>query len=179
MDDVFAQVETANTIEDDEEAAAIWYLNARGHAEATITYANSLYAASPVGVQLLAEKVKTTDYGKLYKVLWGRINHNGEKVEVEGYAVLDTGGVFYLKLSGEDIYFKTIGRIGPAGVGVKIAMKGYMTHDTQDYSIQMHGRAITLRGGLLRNRLQSHPQNDEVENKPVKQRGITPNADNT
>ena len=161
IDNIIAQVMDADEVEDEEEVTVIWYLNARGQAQtlSPVTDAASVY--DPLGVQLIAEKVKTTEYGKLYKVLWGRINHMGEKVEIEGYAVLDTDGIFYMKLIGEDMNFKSIGRISPAGIGVRVAMKGYMTHGDTDYSFRMHGRSIPLRGGLIRNRLRNYLQEGE------------------
>ncbi len=60
----------------------------------------------------------------------------GEKVEVEGYAILDTDGVFYMKLTGEGLSFKSIGRIAPTGVGVRVAMKGYMSQEDAEYSFK-------------------------------------------
>ena len=121
---------------------------------------------------------KTTEYGKLYKVLWGRINHEGDKVEIEGYAVLDTDGIFYMKLEGEDMSFKSIGRISPAGIGVKVAMKGYMVHEDTDYSFEMQGRAIPLRGGLIRNRIQNQLTSEESAESDTGSRWrVTPNTE--
>jgi hypothetical protein len=77
---------------------------------------------------------------------------------VKGYAILDSDGVFYLKLEGDGMVFKSIGKMAPAGIGVRVVMKGYMTHDGSDYSFQMHGRAIPLRGNLIRNRLNHQNQ---------------------
>ena len=151
IDTVFAQVEAADPV-DNSTGSVIWYLNARG-ISTPMDVSTATNATLPVGVQLLAEKVKTTEYGTLYKVLWARVNHDGEKVDVRGYAVLDSNRVFYLKLKGDNMTFKSIGMIAPAGIGVRAAIKGYMTHDGSDYSFQVHGRAIPLRGNLIRNRL--------------------------
>ena len=174
VDDVFAQVEEADEVEDNT-TSVIWYLNARGQlaTEEPVTDA----AADTVGVQLIAEKVKTTEYGKLYEVLWGRVNQNGEKVEVEGYVVLDTDGVFYMKLEGEELSLKSIGRISPAGVGVRVAMKGYMTYEDANYSFEMHGRAIPLRGGLIRNRIQNQFTEEDMEQGTLNRKGVTPEAE--
>jgi hypothetical protein len=162
IDAKFAEVEAATPV-NDTEGSVIWYLNARGMSTPLAPVTDAENPATPVGIQLLAEKVKTTEYGKLYKVLWGRVNHNGEKVTVEGYAILDSDGVFYMKLNGENLSFKTIGRIAPAGIGVRVAMKGYMTHDDVDCSVQMHGRAIPLRGNMIRNRLGHQKGDNDVE----------------
>jgi hypothetical protein len=178
IDDVIAEVEDAEEIVDEEEVTVVWYLNVRGQATTLSPVTDAAQVYDPLGVQLIAEKVKTTEFGKLYKVLWGRINHDGEKVEIEGYAVLDTDGVFYMKLEGEDMSFKSIGRISPAGVGVKVAMKGFMTHSDVDYSFQMHGRAIPLRGGLIRNRVQNQLTEEEsVESGTSNRRRVTPNTE--
>ena len=162
IDAKFEEVEEAEAIEDGE-GSVIWYLNARGMSTPIAPVTNAENPSSPVGLQLLAEKVKTTKYGKLYKVLWGRVNHNGEKVTVEGYAILNSDGVFYMKLNGENLSFKTIGKIAPAGIGVRVAIKGYMTHDDVDYSIRMNGRAIPLRGNMIRNRLANQQQDYNTE----------------
>lgn len=159
IDDIFAQIEEADSLEDDAETV-VWYLNTRGTATPQASVTDAEDPSEPLGVQLIAEKIKTTEYGKLYKVLWGRVNHDGVKVEVEGYAVLDSDGVFYMKLQGEDLGFKSIGRISAAGIGVRVAMKGYMTHMDTDYSFQMHGRAVPLRGGLIRNRISNQQQEE-------------------
>ena len=178
IDDVIAEVEEAEAVDDDEEATVVWYLNARGQATTLSPVTDAAEVYDPLGVQLIAEKVKTTEFGKLYKVLWGRINHDGEKVEIEGYAVLDSDGVFYMKLEGEDMSFKSIGRISPAGVGVKVAMKGYMTHEDLDYSFTMHGRAIPLRGGLIRNRIQNQLTDEESAESDTGSRWrVTPNTE--
>lgn len=178
IDDVITEVEEADALDDEEEVTVIWYLNARGQAQTLSPVTDAAQVYDPLGVQLIAEKVKTTEYGTLYKVLWVRINHDGEKVEIEGYAVLDTDGIFYMKLIGEDIVYKSIGRISPAGVGVRVAMKGYMTHGDTDYSFRMNGRAIPIRGGLIRNRLRNHLQEDEsVESDMGSRWRVTPNTE--
>ena len=160
--DIDAKLEAADPI-NDTEGSVIWYLNARGMSTPMTPVTDAANPATPVGVQLLAEKVKTTEFGRLYKVLWGRVNHDGEKVTVEGYAILDSDGVFYMKLEGDNLSFKSIGRVAPAGIGVRVAMKGYMTHGDSDYSFKMHGRAIPLRGNLIRNRLGNQKQGNDVE----------------
>lgn len=178
IDDVIAEVEEADALDDEEEATEIWYLNARGQATTLSPVTDAAQVYNALGVQFIAEKVKTTELGKLYKVLWGRVNHEGEKVEIEGYAVLDTDGVFYMKLEGMDMSFKSIGRISPAGVGVRLAMKGYMTHGDIDYSFHMRGRAIPLRGGLIRNRVQNQLTEEENGRSETASRWrVTPNTE--
>jgi hypothetical protein len=178
IDDKFAEVDAAEPIEYIE-GSVVWYLNARGMSTPLDPVLEEENPAEPVGLQLIAEKVKSTEYGVLYKILWGRVHHDGEKVEIEGYAILDTDGVFYMKLTGDGLGFKTIGRIAPAGMGVRVAMKGYMSHDDVDYGIKMHGRAIPLRGSLIKNRIRNHLQNQDQSQgtDPTTARRVTPNAD--
>ncbi len=176
IDDKFAEVEAADAVED-VEGSVVWYLNARGMSTELDPVTDAANPAEPVGLQLIAEKVKATDYGVLYKVLWGRVNHGGEKVDITGYAILD-GDVFYMKLEGDGMSFKAIGKIAPAGIGVRVAMKGYMSHDDVDYSFRMHGRAIPLRGNLIKNRIRNHLNDQNQGNEPAaSRRRVTPNAD--
>jgi hypothetical protein len=173
IDDKFAEVEATEPIED-AEGSVVWYLNARGMSIPTDPVTEEANPQEPLGLQLIAEKVKVTDFGVLYKVLWGRVHHTGEKVDIEGYAILDSDGIFYMKLNGEDLSYKAIGKIAPAGIGVRVVMKGYMTHDGESYSFRMHGRAIPLRGNIIKARVRNHLKNNEDEqgNRPT----VTPNA---
>ncbi len=94
-------------------------------------------------LQLIAEKVKNTPFGVLYKVHWGRVTHMGEKNTVVGFALLDGDGVFYMKLDG-DVAFKSIGRVHPFWFGVRVSMKGCLVDDEVVYSHRMRGWAIPL-----------------------------------
>ena len=173
VDDKFAQVDVAPEVEDGT-GSVVWYLNARGMSVPLDPVVEEENPAEPVGLQLIAEKVKATEFGVMYKILWGRVHHNGEKVDITGYAILDSDGVFYMKLEGEDLGFKAIGRIAPAGIGVRVAMKGWMNHDDVSYSFKMHGRAIPLRGNIIKARIRNYLQDDEEVkgNRP----SVTPNA---
>ena len=174
IDDKFLEVDAADGI-DDGEGSVVWYLNARGMSTPLAPVTDTANPDKPVGVQLLAEKIKTTEVGKLYKVLWGRVNHNGEKVIVEGYAILDSDRVFYMKLYGDNLELKSIGRIAHAGIGVRVAMKGYMAHDDVDWSFKIHGRAVPLRGNIIRNRLANQKQDRQAEpTDPTSGNTVTP-----
>ena len=138
-----AEVEAADEIEGEETiVSGLWILNARGETVAISPVTDAAEVNDRIGLQLVAEKIKATEYGVLYEVHWGRILHDGENVEIEGLAVLDSDGVFYMILEGEDLSFKAIGRIAPGKMGVRVAMKGYMTHDGVEYSHTMKGRAV-------------------------------------
>ena len=138
-----AEAVDAEAIDDEENAVGgLWILNTHGSTVTIIPVTDAELSEDRIGLQLVAEKVKNTEFGALYKVLWGRVHHDDEKVEIEGYALLDSDGVFYMKLDGEDLEFKAIGKVAPAMAGVRIAMKGYMIHDGIEYSHTMRGRAI-------------------------------------
>ena len=177
IDYKFAEVEVAASIED-VEGSVVWYLNARGISTPTESVTDVANSAQPVGLQLIAEKIKVTEYGVLYKVLWGRVHHSGEMVDINGYVILDSDGVFYMKLEGDGLGFKAIGKIAPAGIGVRVAMKGYMSHDDVNYSFKLHGRAIPLRGNLIKSRIGNSKNEQNQGNAPtVARRSITPNTE--
>lgn len=166
-----ADAEEAEAIEDAENAVGgLWILNARGGTVTISPVTDAEQATGRLGLQLVAEKMKVTEFGVLYKVHWGRMFHDGERVDIEGFALLDTDGVFYMSLEGDDLEFKAIGKIAPARVGVRVAMKGYMTHDGVEYSHRMNGRAMPF-GWFQRARSRvSEKPNPEVEpsrNSPV------------
>ncbi len=133
----------AEEIEDEENAVGgLWILNAHGSTVTITPVTDAELTADRIGLQLVAEKIKNTEFGALYEVHWGRVLHDDEKVEIDGYALLDSDGVFYMTLDGDDLEFKAIGKIAPAMRGVRVAMKGYLTHDGVEYSHTMEGRAI-------------------------------------
>ena len=143
VDPRIAEALEAEAIADEENAfGALWILNVHGTTVTVSPVTDAELNADRIGLQLVAEKIKNTELGAVYEVHWGRILHDEERVEIEGYAILDSDGVFYMKLEGEDLDFKAIGRIAPAMHGVRVAMKGYMTHDGIQYSHEMQGRAI-------------------------------------
>jgi hypothetical protein len=70
-----------------------------------------------------------------------------------------------------------MGKIDPFGIGVRVAMKGYMSHIGDYYNFKMHGRTIPLRGSLIKNRIRNHLDNQIKGNDPVSAKRVTPNAD--
>ena len=121
----------------------LWYLNAYGYTIVEDPVTDAAETRNRVRLQLLAEKIKNTEFGALYKIHWGRVTHMGEKHTVEGYALLDSDGVFYMKLDG-DLAFKSIGTIHPFWFGVRVTMKGYIVDDGVTYSHMMRGWATPL-----------------------------------
>jgi hypothetical protein len=141
---------------DEDTGAPLWYLYSYGYSTIDGPTVDAAETRFRVKLQLVATKVKNTELGALYKVHWGRVTHDGDQHTVSGYALLDSDGVFYMKLDGE-IGFGAIGRIYPAQFGVRVGMKGFIVDDDITYSHVMRGRAIPLTPSLfprLRNHLQ-------------------------
>jgi len=155
IDEPISEAEKAAPIEEDR-GVPLWYLNAYGYTTITSPTVDAAQTSFRIRLQMLAEKVKVTEFGVLYKVHWGRVTHNGEQFTVEGYALLDSDDVFYMKLDGETA-FKAIGRIHGAWFGVRVSMKGYLVDDEVTYSHQMRGWAIPLTNNLMP-RLRNHLQ---------------------
>lgn len=128
----------------DEIRGPIWLVHMRGFSWSTDATEDA-EERTPIGLYLAVRKVKTTEIGTLYEVIRGTVGHDGERVKVEGKAVLLGEGKFAMKLHGEDLELKAVGRIAPARVGVRVAMKGKLVHDGEDYRFKMTGRAIPTR----------------------------------
>jgi hypothetical protein len=157
IDKKISEAENAAEIEEEaERAPPLWYLNAYGVTIPKDPVTDAAQTRSRIRLQLIAEKYRNTEFGVLYKVHWGRVTHMGEQNTVEGYALLDSDGVFYMKLDGE-IAFKSIGRIHPYWFGVRVSMKGYVLDDDITYCHNMRGWAIPLDLRLIA-RLRNHLQ---------------------
>jgi hypothetical protein len=75
-------------------------------------------------------------------VVRGVVGNDGERYNVEGYGILfNEERFFVMKLQGEGLELKTIGRVHGARLGVKVSMKGKMSVEDTDYGFQMKGRA--------------------------------------
>jgi hypothetical protein len=155
IDERISEAEQAAPVEEDT-AAPLWYLNAYGYTTITSPTVDAAQNRFRIRLQMVAEKVKVTEFGVLYEVHWGRVTHNGEQFTVSGYALLDSDGIFYMKLEGETA-FKAIGQIHGAWFGVRVSMKGYLVDDEITYSHQMRGWAIPLTNNLIL-RLRKHLQ---------------------
>jgi len=164
------EAEAESMIGNVEDAAAteeapgpIWLVHVRGFSWAAADTEDT-EERNPMGMNLVVRKVKTTEIGTLYEVVRGVVGHNGERVKVEGKAVLLGDGVFAMKLHGEDLELKAVGRIAPARIGVRVAMKGKLVDDGEDYRFKMTGRAIPTRPMLAWRR--NAPAADEAQPKP-------------
>jgi len=147
----------------DEARGPIWLVHVRGFSWATADTEDT-EARNPIGMNLAVRKVKTTEKGVLYEVIRGVVGHDGERVKVEGKAVLLGNGVFAMKLHGEELELKAVGRIAPARIGVRVAMKGKLVDDGEDYRFKMTGRAIPIMPMWAWRR--SAPANDEAQPEP-------------
>jgi len=156
IDDRLSAAENAPAVEDDGTASPLWIARAHGSSwplgDADVEESN---LATPVGTVFAATKVKTTEYGTVYDIVWGIVGHNGERVGVKGVAVLGSEGVFVMKLQGDDLSLWAIGRIGRARLGVRLAMKGYMSHDGEMYGFHMKGMAHPIGFGWRNPQVQS------------------------
>ena len=99
----------------------------------------------PIKMRLLLKPVKHTERGTLYKVVKGVIWQRGEHHPVEGVAVLKADHIFALKLEGEDIEVKAVGRIWKFHAFYRVAMKGRMNLEGENWSFYMKGRAFRIR----------------------------------
>jgi competence protein ComGC len=123
--------------------STLWYLDSNGYTTPETPVTDAAQSRFRIRLQLIAEKIKMTKFGALYEIHWGRVTHNGAQYEVEGYALLDSDGVFYMKLDG-DVTYNSIGRIQPVWFGVRVLMKGYLVDGDTTYSHYMRGWAIPL-----------------------------------
>jgi hypothetical protein len=155
VDEKISEAEGAEPIEE-VKGAVLWYLNAFGYTTTNSPVTDAAQSRFRIRLQIVAEKIKMTRFGALYEIHWGRVTHNGKQYEVDGYALLDSDGVFYMKLDG-DVAFKAIGRIHQAWFGVRVSMKGYLIEDDITYNHYMRGWAIPLTFKLI-NRLRNHLQ---------------------
>jgi len=156
IDDRISAAENALAIEDGDTASPLWIARVYGSSwplgDADVEENN---LATPIGTMFAATKVKTTEYGVVYDIVWGIVGHNGERVGVKGVAVLGSDGVFVMKLQGDDLSLWAIGRIGKARFGVRLAMKGYMSHDGDMYGFHMRGSAHPIGWGWRTPQVQS------------------------
>lgn len=151
-DRLYAAVNAPETDDEDSGANPLWIARAVGSAwplgDADVDASS---VATPVGTMFAATKIKTTEHGTVYDIVWGIVGHDGERVGVKGVAVLCSDGVFVIKMEGDDLALYGIGRIGKAWYGVKLAMKGYMKHDGEMYGFRMRGGAHPVRFNIKRN----------------------------
>jgi len=156
IDDRISAAKNAPALEDSDTASPLWIARVHGSSwPLGVADVEESSLATPIGTMFAATNVKTTDYGVVYDVVWGIVGHRGERVGVKGAAVLDSDGVFVMKLHGDDLDLWAIGRIGRTRLGVRLAMKGYMSHDGDMYGFHMRGSAHPIGWGWRNPQAQS------------------------
>lgn len=136
-------INAPETEDSDSMIAPLWIARLHGKAWPSPS-TDSSPSVERIGVIFAATKIKTTEYGSVYNIVWGILGHSGERVSVKGKGVLCNDGVFVVKLEGDDLELYGIGLVGKALHGVKLAMKGYMKHDSVMYDFNMFGRALPI-----------------------------------
>ena len=131
----------------------IWIVVARGYSWEVEPSTDAVEARNPMGIRFRARPVMDTGDGILFKVPGGVVGHDGERHKVEGYGwARKEDGLFYMKLDGEDIHLKVVGKVYPRNLDVasntgrfrfhRVAMKGKMTVEGEDYLFALRGRAF-------------------------------------
>jgi hypothetical protein len=134
------------TVPDDGAKRPLWFLFARGFSgeldDAVSVNDVAPEERMPAGMHLAIKVVLTTEDFTVFKVVRGVVGNDGERYNVEGYGILfNEERFFVMKLQGEGLELKTIGRVHGARLGVKVSMKGKMSVEDTDYGFQMKGRA--------------------------------------
>ena len=131
----------------------IWIVVARGYSWEVEPSTDAVEARNPMGMRFRARPVMDTGDGILFKVPGGIVGHNGERDKVNGYGwARKEDGVFYMKLDGEGIHLKVVGKVYPRNLDIasnngrfrfhRVAMKGKMTVESEDYLFALRGRAF-------------------------------------
>ena len=131
----------------------IWIVVASGYSWELEPSTDAVEARNPMSMRFAARPVMDTGNGILFKVPRGIVGHDGERHRVEGYGwVRKEDGVFYMKLEGEDIHLKVVGKVYPRNLDVasnsrrfrfhRVAMKGKMTVEGEELLFALQGRAF-------------------------------------
>jgi hypothetical protein len=143
------------TVPEDGTKRPTWILFARGSSweldDAVSVNDEAPEERTPAGMRLAIRVVLTTEDITVFKVVRGVVGNDGERYQVEGYGILfNEERFFVMKLQGDGLELKTIGRIHGARWGIRVAMKGKMSVEDTDYGFHMRGRAWRVRPRLHR-----------------------------
>jgi len=141
--------------EDEPPRRCIWIVMSRGYSWETEPTTDSVEPRIPMVLRFTAKPVMDTGDGVLFKVLRGIVGHEDERHEIEGYGWLrKDDGIFYMKLEGEDIWFRVVGKVYPrldvAADCVRrfrfhlVVMKGEMGVEGIEYLFALKGRAFRV-----------------------------------
>lgn len=133
----------------------IWVVVARGYSWKTEPTTDAVEARIPMAIRFGAKPVMDTGDGILFKVPRGMVGHDDERYEFEGYGwVRKIDGIFYMKLEGDDIRLKVIGKVYPRLYNVTdcvrrlrfhpVVMKGKMSVEGEGYLFTLKGRAFRV-----------------------------------
>jgi hypothetical protein len=144
LDDYAAMPET-----EEHPTRTLWILWARGTSwpleDEVAVYDVAPDDRIPAGMRLAIRPIIASEDIVVFKVLRGVVGHNGTRYEVEGIgALIKEEGIFVMKLDGEGISLKCIGKIQGRRWSLAVAMRGRMTVDGADYAFVMRGRAFRL-----------------------------------
>ena len=102
-------------------------------------------------MRLAIKVVLATEDFTVFKVVRGVVGNDGERHKVEGYGILfNEERFFVMKLQGEGLELKAVGRVAGARWGVRVSMKGKMSVEDTDYGFHMRGRAWRIMPRLQR-----------------------------
>jgi len=133
----------------------VWIVIARGHSWEIEPTKDSVEPRIPMVLWFGAKPVMDTGDGILFKVLRGIVGHDDERYKIEGYGWLrKDDGIFYMKLEGEDIWLKVVGKVYPRPDVTAdcvrrlrfhpIAMKGKIGVEGEEYYFALRGRAFRI-----------------------------------
>jgi hypothetical protein len=134
---------------------SIWVVIAQGYSWKIEPTTDAVEARIPMAIRFGAKPVMDTGDGILFKVPRGTVGHDDERYEFEGYGwVRKIDGIFYMKLEGDDIRLKVIGKFYPrlsdASDCVRrlrfqpVVMKGKMSVEGERYLFALKGRAFRV-----------------------------------
>ena len=133
----------------------IWVVVAKGYSWNSDPSTDAVEARIPMAMRFGARPVMDTGDGILFEVPRGVVGQEGERHEFRGYGwVRKDDGVFYMKLEGEGVRLRVIGKVYPrpdaAADCVRrlrfhpVVMKGKMSLEGEEYQFALKGRAFRL-----------------------------------
>ena len=133
----------------------MWIVMAKGQSWEPGLTTDSVEPRIPIVLWFGAKPVMDTGDGVLFKALRGIVGHDDERYPIEGYGWLrKNDGIFYMKLEGEDIWLKVVGKVYPRPDVTAdcvrrlrfhpVAMKGKMGVEGEEYYFSLKGRAFRI-----------------------------------
>jgi hypothetical protein len=133
----------------------VWIVVSRGYSWETEPTTESVEPRNHMVLRFVAKPVMNTGNGVLFKVLRGIVGHDDERYKVKGFGWLrKSDGIFFMKLEGEDIWLKVVGKVYPRPDVTAdcvrrfrfhpVKMKGKMGVEGEEYCFALRGRAFKL-----------------------------------